>query len=130
MHMRPQSFIFLICKKIMRLERLRRGGHGFFQQVFFRSLLSIATTMNDLYTIYGKTFEWENFFCGWYANDHSRGNFRGCLTPSRHVLHETYRITYSIKIHGKIFAIECKIAKVFQLESFAVYIRVYKYRKL
>ena len=44
--------------------------------------------------------------------------------PSRHVLHETYRITYSIKIYREIFAIECKItktAKVFPLESFAVY---------
>ena len=39
-------------------------------------------------------------------------------------LYETYRITYSIKLHGKIFTIERKIAKfvkVFPLESFAVY---------
>ena len=39
-------------------------------------------------------------------------------------LRKTYRITYSTKIGGKIFAIECKIvkiAKVFPLESFAVY---------
>ena len=38
-------------------------------------------------------------------------------------LRKTYRITYSTKIHGKIFGIECKIVKstkVFPLESFAV----------
>ena len=60
--------------------------------------------------IYGKTLKWENLR-GWYPNDHSRENLRGCLTPSRFVLQETCRITYSAKIHRKIFAIECKIVK-------------------
>ena len=53
-----------------------------------------------------------------------RENFRGCLKPISFVLRETYRITYSTKICGKIFAIESKIvkiAKVFPLESFPVY---------
>ena len=44
-------------------------------------------------TAYSKTFEWKNFR-DWYANDHLRENFCGCLTLSRHVLHEAYRITY------------------------------------
>ena len=63
-------------------------------------------------------------FRGWYGNDHSRENIRGCLSPSCHVLDETYRITYSIKLHRKIFAIERKIAKsakVSPFESFAIY---------
>ena len=38
-------------------------------------------------TIYGKTFEWENF-CDWYANDHSWENLRDCQTQSCQVLHE------------------------------------------
>ena len=50
-------------------------------------------------------------FCGWYANDHSRENFCGCTTASCCVLRESYRITYSTKIRGKIFAIECKTVK-------------------
>ena len=78
----------------------------------------------ESYTIYGKTFEWENFH-GWYANDHSQENFCVCLMPSlSRALRETYKITYSTKICWKIFAIECKImktTKVFPLESFAVY---------
>ena len=49
-------------------------------------------------------------FHGWYANDHSRENVRECLSPSHHVLYETYRITYSIRLHGKIFTIERIIA--------------------
>ena len=32
------------------------------------------------YTVYGKTFKWENF-CGLYAYDHSRENVCGCLSP-------------------------------------------------
>ena len=74
-------------------------------------------------TVYGKFFEWENF-CGWYANDHSQENFCNCTAASCCVLCESYRITYSTKIHWKIFAIEYKImktTKVFALESFAVY---------
>ena len=66
--------------------------------------MSINTTAN------GKTFEWENFR-GQYANDHSQESCRGCTTASRRILHEIYRITYSTKICGKIFAIECKIMK-------------------
>ena len=72
------------------------------------------------YTVYGKTFEWENFCCGWYVNNNSRENVRGCQMPSHHVLHETYRITYSIKLHEKIFAIKHNV-KVFPLENFVVY---------
>ena len=63
-------------------------------------------------------------FRGWYANDHSREKVHRCRSPSHHVLYETYRITYSIRLHGNIFAIERKIAKsvkVFPLESFAAY---------
>ena len=72
--------------------------------------------------VYAKIFEWENF-CGWYTNYHSRENFCSCLTLCHHVLRETYAISYSTKIHGKIFTIECKIvktAKVFPFESFAI----------
>ena len=65
---------------------------------------------------------------GLYANDHSQfvcwENVRGCLSPSCHAFYETYRITYSIRLHGKIFAIEHKImksAKVFPLEGFVTY---------
>ena len=88
---------------------------------------TLSIKVHFRYTVYGKTFEWK-IFCGWYANDHSQENAHGCLLPSCHVLYETYRITYSIKLHGKIFAIECKIAKsmkVFPLESFAVYDSLY-----
>ena len=86
-------------------------------------LLSRAMVFLGGSTVYGKTFEWENFR-GLYVNDHSQENVRGCPSPSRHVLHETYRIIYSIRLHGKVFTIEHKIAKsakVFPLESFAVY---------
>ena len=63
----------------------------------YTSQLATVSTGANFSTVYGKTFEWENF-CG-------------CLTPCCRVLHETYRICYSTKIRGKIFAIECKIMK-------------------
>ena len=84
-------------------------------------------------TIYGKIFEWENFRT-WYANDHSRENFCGYLMPSRHFLHETYGITYSIKIHRKIFTIGWKLQKLQKLShskvlpyTIAAYVCVYAY---
>ena len=71
-----------------------------------------------------KLLSGKTFVINWYANDHSREILSSCQTQSCHVLHETYRITYSIKIQQKIFTIECKITKnvkVFPLESFVVY---------
>ena len=65
-------------------------------------------------TVYGKTFEWENF-CGQYANDHSR-----LPSAKSFVLRETYKITYSAKIHGKIFTIECKIVKTAKILLYTV----------
>ena len=75
--------------------------------------------------MYGKTFEWENF-CSWYVNYHSQENFCSCLTLCHRVLCETYAISYSTKIHGKIVSIECKIVKVFPLESFAICVRYHE----
>ena len=82
-----------------------------------------VSSMSQVNTVYGKTFEWEDFH-GLYANGHPWENVHGCLLSSCHILYETYRITYSIRLHRKIFEIECKIAKsakVFPFESFAVY---------
>ena len=65
----------------------------------------------------------QNFY-GWYANDHSQKNFPDCLTPSLIASCEIYRITYSTKIRGKIFANECKIVKTtkaFSLKIFSAY---------
>ena len=50
--------------------------------------------------------------------------FCGCLMTSLAPRVKPIELTYSTKIRGEIFTIECKIvktAKVFPLESFAVY---------
>ena len=72
-----------------------------------------------MHTVYGKLSSGETFTVGMQMTIHLQ-----LPTASRRVLRESYRITYSAKIRGKIIAIECKIVKttkVFPLESFAVH---------
>ena len=63
------------------------------------------------------------FMVGMQMTIHRKlSQLHNCLS---HLLHETYRITYSTKICLKIFAIECKIVKstiIFPFKSFAVYV--------
>ena len=74
------------------------------------NFFSYSTKLVKLITVYGKIFEWENF-CGWYANDHSQENFCSGTTVSCRILRETYRITYSIKIHWKYLRLNAKLRK-------------------